>query len=91
MTYKEFFDLPDEKKREGWEQLSEHDRLIVRCTESCLGYSTDIPCNTCKHRNGILPSCTAFPDGIDGDTLGRKIEDPYGECNNGIYYEKREE
>lgn len=86
LTHKDFFKASEEKREEVWNRLSEHERFIVRCSVPQVG-DTDIPCNTCKHRT--RKECKAFPEGITGEIIGRKIKDPYGECANGIFYEEK--
>lgn len=87
MTFDEFWDLPEDKKRGGYYQLSEFDRFKVRASQVSLS-SKPIPCNTCKHRN--KQTCKAHPEGISAENLQEREDDPYGECGNGIRYEPRE-
>lgn len=55
----------------------------------------DLPCGNCKHihsvkKDGWIPVCDAFPDGIPGENLLYKTIDELKECNNGIGYEPKE-
>lgn len=55
----------------------------------------DIPCGKCKHikqikKDGWIPCCDAFPDGIPNENLLYKDIPELKECNNGIGYEPKE-
>lgn len=90
MTFEEFLKLPEDERAEGYKKLSSHDRFRVRISMDNTSYDTFIPCNTCKHRLGITCACEAYPDGLTGDIIRGKIDNPYGECKNSIYYMEAE-
>lgn len=90
MKYEEFWKLPEEKRAEGYKELSDHDRFRVRTSIDNTPYDTFIPCNTCRYRLGITCACKAYPEGLTGESIRKKIDDPYGMCANGYCYEKKE-
>lgn len=87
LSHKDFFNASQEKQKEVWNQLSEHERFLVRCSTPPGMNTKFIPCNSCKHRGE--KKCKAFPDGLTGEIITRKTNDPYGECANKIFYEKK--
>lgn len=89
LTHKDFFEAPNEKRKAVWDQLSEHEKFLVRCSALSSTDSRSIPCNTCKHKTKQV--CKAFPEGITGEIVRRKVKNPYGECAHGIFYEKKED
>lgn len=89
LTFEEFWNLPEEKRKESYKELSEHDRFRVRISMDTTSYDTFIPCNTCIHRIGIMCACKAYPDGLTGDIIRGKTDNPYGECRDGYHYEKK--
>lgn len=48
-----------------------------------------VMCSTCIHRNGIEPTCKAFPNGIPRNLIIRGEHDTPYPGDNGIRYEPR--
>lgn len=89
LTLEEFWKLPEDKKADGYMELSDHDKYVVRITMPIT--PIDPQCNGCKHlnhdySNGVC--CMAFPEGIpDEIMLNRFMHTKPYEGDNGIQFE----
>ena len=88
LALSEFWKLPKEQWEEAYDRLSTKDQLVFRCSFDGTSYEA-IPCNDCKHRIEKKLACKAYPDGLSGEIIRKKAEDPFGECRNGFFYERR--
>ena len=70
LTYKEFWKLSEKERLERYEELSAHDKFLVRITMP-IACKTPV-CNECSHSKGV--NCDAFPDGRPMPVLDVKIE-----------------
>jgi hypothetical protein len=55
----------------------------------------DLPCDNCKHiqpnkKDGWIPVCDAFPEGIPNENLLYKDIEELKVCNNNIGYEPKD-
>ena len=58
----------------------------------CVGGICDTCNNIRENKDGWIPVCSAFPEGIPKDYLNEKIKkEERTECNNGIGYEPNQE
>lgn len=72
ITLEEFRKLSEEERCVQYENLSDHDKFVVRITMDPGTFSP--MCNYCKHYTAMpnSPDCEAFPDGIPNDILDEK-------------------
>ncbi len=70
MTLNEFWALPENERGKAYQNLSSHDRFLVRVSMA----PGEIPCqcNSCRHHRGF-GKCDAFPAGIPKDILSNRI------------------
>ena len=60
LTFEDFKRLPPEERSRRYEELSDHDKFLARCSQP--SGVRGVLCNTCIHRERIC--CKALPDGI---------------------------
>ena len=89
LTLEEFWKLPEDKKADGYMELSDHDKYAVRVT---MPIEPAYPkCNDCRHLNRDFSNglrCRAFPNGIPDEIFCKSGDHtkPY-EGDNGIQFE----
>lgn len=84
LTFAEFRKLSHEERMVRYEELSDHDRFLARCSQD-TGVRT-LLCSLCNHYRGFA-KCDAFPDGIAGEHMDKIEAKPDIECAPGIHFE----
>ena len=76
LTFEDFKRLSPEERNRRYEELSNHDKFLARCSQPSGVHG--VLCNTCIHRKRVC--CKAFPDGIPGEHMNKLEENPAIEC-----------
>ena len=85
LTFEDFKRLSPEERNRRYEELSDHDKFLARCSQPSGVHG--VPCNTCIHRKRVC--CKAFPDGIPGEHMNKLEENPAIECAPGVHYQPK--
>mgnify|MGYP007024219430 FL=1 len=85
LTFEDFKRLSPEERNRRYEELSNHDKFLARCSQPSGVHG--VLCNTCIHRKRVC--CKAFPNGIPGEHMNKLEENPAIECAPGVHYQPK--